>query len=248
VSMGAREREVEVAWRQHEPLRARVPLAARRAATAFREGLADDADKIKRTYQSPSFRTVLHDWALKKGIGRETARLKILHTFTPAFVDDIGGALRLLWLEPRGPMVLVDDPRFKQDCVLVIGAHVKRVGRKNVSVTSFPVLEVPDHALARTFERSPDVNAREALIDAACAFLTADVETARLRGKTLCLPAANGLILTEALLLKDLRYEPRLVARATTFITSAMAEPDQRPVIAAADPARSVLAAAVSGG
>jgi hypothetical protein len=242
------EREREIAWRRHEPLRARVPFAARRAATAFREGLADGAARIKAVYQSPPFRTLLHDWALKKGVGRETARQKIIRMFTPASVADIGGELRLLWLEPRGPMVQIDDPRFAQDCVLVIGALVRRVGRKNVNVTSFPVLETPDHALARTFERSPDVNAREALIEAACAFLAADVEVARLRGATLCLPAANGLLLTEALLLKDLKDEPRLVARATTFITDAMAEPDQRPIAAAVDAERSVLAAAVGGG
>ena len=245
----ARERDIERAWRRHEPLRGRVPFAARQATTAFREGLAGDAEKIKRTYASPPFRVLLHDWALKKGIGCETARQKIVRTFTPASVDDVDGSLRLLWLEPRGPMVMLDDPRFKQDCVLVVGALVQRTTRKNVSITSFPVLEVPDHALARLFERSPLVDAKEALIWAACAFLAADrsvVEGVR-QGATLCLPTAGGLLLTEAILIKDLKGEQRLVARATTFITSEMAEPDQRPVIAAVDPARSVLAAAVSG-
>jgi hypothetical protein len=84
-----------------------------------------------------------------------------------------------------------------------------------------------------------------ALIEAACAFLAADrraVEAARLKGATLCLPTAGGLLSSEALLLNDLKGEPRLFARATTFITSAMAEEDQRPVAKAVDPAATVLA------
>ncbi len=239
----AREREIEAAWRRHEPLRGRVPFAARRAAQAFRDGLAGDAEKIKRTYASPPFRVLLHDWALKKGIGCETARQKIVRLLAPGAVDVVAASLRLLWLEPRGPMVMLDDPRFKQDCVLVVGALVQRTTRKNVSVTSFPVLEVPDHALARLFDRAPNVNVRNALLEAASAFLAADLEAVRLQGATLCLPTTGGLLLSEAINLKDLNGEQRLVARATTFITFEMAEPDQRPIQAAVDPAQSVLAA-----
>ena len=41
---------------------------------------------------------------------------------------------------------------------------------------------------------------------------------------------------------------PLFAVRANTFLAEELAGPDQRPVAAAADPARSVLAAAVSGG
>src|SRR5271168_2594920 len=107
----ARERDIDRAWRQHDPDRARVPFAARRAAQAFRDGLTGDAEKIVAKYESPSFRVLLHDWALKSSLGRVRTLSRIEQALTPASVDDLGGELRMLRLEPRGQMIIgVDDP------------------------------------------------------------------------------------------------------------------------------------------
>jgi hypothetical protein len=87
-----------------------------------------------------------------------------------------------------------------------------------------------------------------ALHEAARAFLAADaavVDMMRLGGRTVYLPAGRGLLLSFAIRV-DLVEETQTVARANTWISMAQAQPDQRPLAPAADPARSVLAAAVS--
>ncbi len=246
----ARERQIEHAWRQHAPERAKVPSDARRAASAFKQRISPDADKIKHTYQSPPFRALLNDWARKGAVGRERAKRKIVQMLLSASVDDAGGALMLMWLEARGQMIMVDHPSFEQDCVLLVAAVIERVGR-GVRETCFPVVEVPDHALGRMFQRCPGVDAAAALSEAAIAFLDADrraIEVARLKAATVCLPAGSGLLLCLSISGPDLEGKTRLVARASTWIAAVQAEPDQRPIVVAVDPARSVLAAAMSGG
>ena len=61
------------------------------------------------------------------------------------------------------------------------------------------------------------------------------------------MPAGPGLLLCPSIAGPDLENKPRLIARASTWVSDAMAEPDQRPIAAAVDPAQSVLAAAVRG-
>ena len=245
----SRERDIERAWALHEPLRARVPPDARRAASAFKQRIAPNADKIKRIYQSLEFRALLNDWARKGAVGRERAKRKIVQMLAPAPVDDAGGALMLMWAETRGQMIIVDHPSFRQDCVLVVAAVVERTA-SGVRDKSFPVVEVPDHALGRMFQRCPGVVAAAALNEAAVEFLRADrraVEGARLRGETVCLPSGPGLFLCMAICAPDPEEKLRTFARASTWIAVGQAAPDQRPLAAATDPARSVLAAAVSG-
>ena len=239
----AREREIERAWALHEPLRARVPPDARRAVARFKERISPDADKIKHTYQSPPFRALLNDWARKGAVGRERAKRKIVEMLAPACVDDVGGPLMLMWAEPRGQMIIVDHPSFAQNCVLAVAAVIERVGR-GVRDTSFPVVEVPDHALGRMFQRCPGVDAAAALSEAAVAFLRANrraVEAARLTAATVCLPAGPGVLLALAIAGPDLEGKPRLISRASTWIAAEQAESDQRPIAAAIDPAQSVL-------
>jgi hypothetical protein len=165
----AREREIERAWRRHDPDRAKVPPRARRAVQAFKERIAPDAAKIKAAYSSTSFRQTVNDWARKKGVGRERALHKIKAAMAPAAVEDAFGALRLTWLESRGQMVLADHPSFRQNCILIVAARISRAGR-DVRESGSPALEVPDHALGRMFQRAPSIDASAALHEAACAF------------------------------------------------------------------------------
>ena len=183
----AREREIERAWRQHEPERAKVPLEARRQAKAFRDRIAPDADKIKAAYQSQPLRDLLNDWARKSAVWRNRAIRKIKQALAPAAVDDAGGALIVAWLQAHERFVLVDSPTFGQSGIVISAAHISRAGR-DIRESSFPVLEAPQHALARMFERSSShIDAAQALHEAAACFLAADmrtVESARLRGAT----------------------------------------------------------------
>jgi hypothetical protein len=247
MGVAARERDVERAWLRHEPARARVPNEARRAARAFRDGLARDGDRIKLTYQSPDFRQLLNDWARKGTIGRGRALARIRASIAPASVDVVGAALTLMWLMPHEGLIRVPLPTFSQPGVLVAAAHVSRGPAGFVREASFPVLETPTHALGRMFERSPSINATAALMEAARAFMGADreaVEAVRLKGSTLILPAGRGLLLCVPILGPDLENKLRIVGRANTFIRMEQAAPDQRAIAAAADPERSVLAAA----
>jgi len=149
-----------------------------------------------------------------------------------------------MWLEPRAQLVRIDHPSFQQNCVLVVGAVGSRV--PGTIRWSFPIVEAPDHALARMHQRSPNIDATVALYEAAISFLRADrnvVETARVEGCTVCLPAGPGLLLSLLIGGLDLESKMRLIARANTFVVAEMAEPDQRPVQAAIDSSQSVLAA-----
>jgi hypothetical protein len=238
-------REREIAWRKHEPLRSRVPYFARRTAEQFRESIAPDAGRIKRVYSSTSFRALLKDWARQASLGRSHAIKRVASAIAPASAEAIGGMLRLLWLESRGQLVQLDDPRYAQNCVLVVGAVIRRSGRTLGAASGFPVLECSEHSLRRLCERAPHIDVKAALLEAACAFLAADfrtVEAQRLKGGTVCLKAGPGLLLTEVLYCADLEKKPRLFSRANTWISWATAEPDQRPIAAAVDPAATMLA------
>jgi hypothetical protein len=247
--MGAalRERQIERAWREHEPERARVPPEARRAAQAFRERIAPGAERFNRIYLSAEFRRTLNDWSMKGPIGRERALCKIKQLLAPAVIDVMDDALLFTWLQPHDGFVRVDHPTFAQSGVIVAAAHISRAAR-GVRDVSFPIVEIPEHALARMVQRSPAIDMPTALHEAARAFLAADaavVDMMRLGGRTVYLPAGRGLLLSFAIRV-DLVEETQTVARANTWISMAQAQPDQRPLAPAADPARSVLAAAVS--
>jgi hypothetical protein len=247
----AKQREVNAAWRRHQVLtksgeRTRVPNSARRAADSFKERLGDSRN-IRTAYSSPAFRMVLDDWCRKRGVGRARAYAKVRSMLAPASVEVRDDALLIVWLEARGPILMVDDPRVQQNCVLVTAAVIGRRGR-TLAEASFPAVECPDHALARLFERAPTVDACAALTLATRAFLAspaAAFEEARTTGATLCLPAGPGLLLCDPLLVEDLDGLTRLLARARTFISADMVEPHQVPVLPAASANESVMAAAL---
>ena len=231
------------------PFARSVPAAARRAVREFKQRIAPDAKRIKHALAGTAL-PLINDWAKKGSLGRERKLLRIREALAPARIDDAGGALLVMWLEPRGQMVMVDHPSFKQDCVLVVAGLGSRV-RGSIRWASFPVVEAPDHALGRMHQRRPNIDLSAVLYQAAAVFLQADhrvVEAARLKGADACLPAGPGLLLCLPIAGPDLEGKMRLVARANTWIGSEMAELDQRPVVAAADPEGSVLAAVGRGG
>jgi hypothetical protein len=242
----SRERAVEKAWRRHEPLRGKIPYQARRAAEAFRESIVGDAERVRLTYQSKPFRLILADWAKAASLGRSHAIHRVAAALSPAQVDVIDGALRLMWLEAHAErLTLIDDPRYDQPAVLIVGALVRRTGRSLRAANGFPCVEVSEHSLRRLYERAPQVDAKAALFEAAVCFLSADfktVEERRLKGDTLCLRCGPGLLLSEILYCADRQNKPRLFARANTWISWATTEPDQRPVARATEEAATVLA------
>jgi hypothetical protein len=208
-------------------LAARVTPEARRAVRAFKESIAPDAERIKvaiRGWALPA----IHDWMKMGSLNRERKLSRIKNVLAPAAVDNCGGGLTVMWLECHGQLVLVDDPRFRQDCVLVVGAVGTRL-RGAIRWASFPIFEAPDHMLARAFQRSPGIDAAAALYEASISFLRADRRALRF-DETLYLPTGPGLSLTLPIFLPDLEGRRRLIARAFTWIGEAQAAPDQTPV------------------
>ncbi len=238
-----REFEVEKAWAIHEPERTAVsvPLSARRSVRVFRAMITGDAAVLRRAYQSPSFRRLIADFTKPGALGRDKKLLAIRKALAPASVERVGGALIVTWIAPHGNMpVNPEYPSLSQAGVVVSIAHVTRLGPR-----AFPALEVSDHALGRCFQRCPGVNMRAALVEAARAYLSADwndVEAAWRERRTLYLPAGKGVLLATPLAGPSRDW---LIARASTWVSSEARGEDQVPVGPAADPSKSVLAAAV---
>ncbi len=251
MSAATRERQIDIAWREHQfgqggssglsSERAKA-LAAARSVRIFKTEIAPDADKLKGVYQSPGFRQLFNDWVRKGAVGRERKLLKLKQMLAPASVSPSDGALLLAWLQTHEGMVCDQFPSLSQAGVVVAMASLSRAS-KAVRARAFPCLEVSEHALRRMMERAPSISPRQALLEAALAFVAADRHAAA-AAQTLCLPAGPGLFLATPL---GVPVGRALVARANTWIAQEMAGQDQLAV-AAADPERSVLSAAIGGG
>ena len=197
--------QVEAAWRQHEPRRAMVPYAARRAADEFAASLEGGARRVRATYESMRLRRLLNEWARVGALERDRNRAlrSISAAIAPArLVAGSAGrqAFAFSWLEASGPWLIADGPEevgSKQDCVLAVIAVVsKELGRRReIRADAFPTLAVSTHALRRLIQRARiATDLTEAIGEALHCFLASDYEETR-RAGTLCLPGAGGLFL-----------------------------------------------------
>ena len=168
----------------------------------------------------------------------------IQESLRPAEVVCIDGDLLVLWLRPFGPLLQSNDPSYRQDCVLVLGMIVSRVAGE-LRWNGFPIFEAPDHMLGRMMQRAPGINAAAALYEGALSFLRADRALIATQPRaTMSIPSGPGLSLCLPIRAMGPDRKAHLIARAQTWVSDNMAGADQVPVAAAADPARSVLAAA----
>lgn len=255
-----REKEIERAWLAYQPERAKVPSSARRATRAFTAMCAASDARLKEVYKLPTFHALLDSWWRRGSLRPE--RLKAANRIAaalaplskvgePISVNAEADGILLLWSSAHDGLVEVALPTYKQPGVVVAAARWRRSAPRGERVRVFPLLEVPEHALGRMFQRCPGIGAAGALVGASRAFLAADyeaIEAARLRGATVCLPCGRGLLLCQAIKGPDLENRLRLIVRANTFVSATMAARDQRPPAPAAEFEKSVLAAAVRGG
>jgi hypothetical protein len=211
--------------------------------SAFKRQIGGDADRLKGVLRSHV--PMLCDWTKLGPRNRERKLPRIQEALSPAGVVCIDGELLVLWTQSFGPLLLTNDPSYRQDCVLVLGMVAQRL-RGSLRWNGFPILEAPDHMLRRMFQRSPGISAAAALYQGARSFLGADlgVLEAQPRATTLYVPTGPGL--TVGLPIKALspdRTTAHLIVRGSTWLSESMAGRDQVPVAAAVDPERSVLAA-----
>jgi hypothetical protein len=106
------------------------------------------------------------------------------------------------------------------------------------------ILEVPDHALGRLLQRSPQADLGDCLTEAAAGFLDAGADPIRNAAKhdhPIYLRAGDGAFLTEVISTGDDDGSVVLYARARTYLSNTMLGASQVPIGAAADPSASVL-------
>ena len=80
----------------------------------------------------------------------------------PAEVVCIDGELLVPWLRPFGPLLLEQDPIYREDCGLVLGMIVSRQ-RGSLRWNGFPIFEAPASRVARMMQRAPGIDAAAAL-------------------------------------------------------------------------------------
>src|SRR5271165_5370541 len=185
-ALQSRERQIDRAWREHEPERAMVPAEARRAVRAFKTTVASSDARFRSVFRSTAFRKLLQEllnaWCRRGALRAERLRAanRIKAALVPeaqfgeaATIDADAAEILLFWPSAHEGFFKIARPTFEQSGVIVAAARfVRAVGRGRVWI--FPVLEIPDHALGRMYQRSPGIDAVAALNEAARAFLAAD--------------------------------------------------------------------------
>jgi hypothetical protein len=238
--------EIERAWREHEPLRARVPNSVRVKTRALITAVAHDGEQILSVCQEPLLHAIVTDWRCKKKVGKQRAFMKLVSLLAPSRIREDRESLVVISLMAYGSNVAAAHMRYAQDAISVL---VLRLGK---SFRPALALEVPFHALARIIERGAmtPVAAQAAIHEAAERFLAADhaaMERASSTEESMALPAGSGLLLGEVIALRDADFDHiignplRLFHRARTWIPLRDAMANQKPPPPASDAAASVL-------
>jgi hypothetical protein len=128
-----REREVDRAWIEHDPSRARIPSEAWRALRRYKAGIAADAARIMAASEAtPRLRALLiavfHKGTLAKQKVRAIERLR--NYVAPAVLTVTDDAMIWAWPEPRGTIIINDDPAKKKDCVVMHYGHATAAPRQ----------------------------------------------------------------------------------------------------------------------
>ena len=249
-------READLAWAEHrgDVIEDRVPMSAWRQVRNLKRSLAPSAEAIAAVMgDKDKWRDAAADCLLKtSAVGRARGLAKLRQLFKPASIEVrhqgwLGEVVNVRWLEPRGPLMVTKfDAGFEQDALVSNVLSIVAFGRGVLS-TGLVALEVPDHALARLFQRAPGADASRALNEAASAFLAMDAREViglGLERKTLVLPAAGVGFLSDVIFGKGKRDGSwRLFARPRTCLASSQLGADQKPLAPATDAGWSVLAA-----
>jgi hypothetical protein len=101
--LDVRELEIDKAWQQHHPDRAKIPINVWRQPRFYKRGIATDAGRIaKACDDAKSIRELLDDFTRKGQVGRNRALQKIKHRLSPCRVEAVDkSAVIACWPEPR---------------------------------------------------------------------------------------------------------------------------------------------------
>ena len=236
-------REVEKAWRMHDPWQGRVPYWVRCALHDFKDALSKEAAVIEAHLKGCVPSALIVDCIKRRGLARQRALQRLATTFgSAATVRGEKDAIEIRWLNSRDRLLLDPrDPGEDQPCTCVHFAVVWREPNGNVTFYANWLLEVANHALARLIQRAPTTDLRRCLFEAAACFAAADKDEVFANNRSFYLRSGPGAFSAELILGRIQSTGARAVyARARTFFTEPMLEPQQQPLAPAATPANSV--------
>jgi hypothetical protein len=240
-----KRREVEAAWRQHDPWQGRVPFEVKCRLHEFKRALSAAAQRVE-DHLSP------HDPLLaacirRRGLSRQRAVAALRAALPGAVVSGSRDCIEVRWLAPRRHLIIdTEHPGELQDGVCV---HIALLWREPNGAVTFHLnylLEVPDHAAARFLQRAPAADLRAALFAAASAFTAADqqdVAFALVRRETIYLISGPGCFACDVIAGRIKDTGRRLVfARARTWLNDEMLDQEQLPLKPAPTPDCTVAA------
>jgi hypothetical protein len=244
-----KRREVEAAWRAHDPWQGRVPFDAKCRLVDFKRALTASAQRIER-HLSPHDR-LLADCIQRRGLSRQRALAALRAALPGAVVTGTKDCIEVRWLAPRSHLIIdTEHPGELQDGVCV---HIALLWREPDGAVTFHLnylLEVPDHACARFLQRAPAADLHAALFEAASAFTAADeqdVSFALVKRETIYLISGPGCFACDVIAGRIKDSGKRLVfARARTWLNDEMLEQAQTPLKPAPTPDCTVAAMLVA--
>jgi len=242
-----REQEIDKAWAQHDPDRAKIPVQVWRALRIYKRGITGDAARIaKACDDAKTLRALLDDFTRKGQVGRQRALQKIKHRLEPARVEAVDKtAVIACWPEPRDSVFENPAGDLGQDCIVINVAVALLDRQKEATAFKSWCLEVPDHASARKLQRAGmSCDLARALLQATDHFLAADTAIIAKHvdaNEVFYLPCGSGLLLCSPIYCRTPEDKYFVYSRARTWISASMVRPDQFPLSAATDATRSQL-------
>jgi hypothetical protein len=238
-----KRREVEAAWRAHDPWQGRVPFEAKCRLAEFKRALTVSAQRIER-HLSPHDR-LLADCIRRRGLSRQRALIALRTALPGAVVTGTKDCIEVRWLAPREHLIV--DTEHPGELQSGICCHIALLWREPDGAVTFHLnylLETPDHAVARFLQRAPAADLQAALFEAASSFTAADeqdVSFALVKRETIYLISGPGAFAADVIAGKIKDSGKRLVfARARTWLADEMLEQEQLPLKPAPAPQCSV--------
>jgi hypothetical protein len=150
-------------------------VEATRKLRVWKRAIAPAAAKIDRALaDETTTHQLITDFAFKKNAGKAKALARLRQHLAPAKLSAGRDIFTWSWLKPTGPLLASDDPSLRQNCVI---ARFGIGGRRSAHFAGAAVvlsLEVPDHALVRLLERSPNADIEAAVFEAQDGYLHAN--------------------------------------------------------------------------
>jgi hypothetical protein len=238
----SKELEIDRAWIQHDPERARITPAILRELRAFKRDIGITAATIEAVLKRDDLtQFLIEPLVRRRGMARRRQLEELRRTLPGAHAKiSFKNILEIAWLSPTAPIIANPVGGEAQDCILACFLVAWPPTPQCLQCHRAWALEVPDHAAARLLQRAPETDLRTALFEASLAFLSADAAAVTPHvgaGSTVYIPAGLGAFACNIVGAQTADGRRYIYARAGTWITEEMRAPNQvlLPLAAAAE-------------